>query len=269
MPTQQTNSPEAFTILPGDPESQVIIHVPHGGLLIPEVEIATFTLKGNELEAEATLMADIHTDSIARQIYDAATVKPWVFINNLSRLVVDPERFADESEEMNKVGMGFAYEKTADQRPLRQVDERLSGHLFRSYFHPYSAAFAALTGSVLGEQQQATIIDLHSYAVDALPYELHQDDVRPAVCLGVDEFHTDLNLVLEAKQALQGLGTIAVNEPFKGTYVPLEFYGRDPRVQSIMLEIRKDTYGFGGSKSAGYQATVLAITQLIDALGSN
>lgn len=269
MPTQQTNSPELFTILPGDPESRVIIHVPHGGLFIPEIEIPTFTLQGAELEAEAELMADIHTDSVAREVYEAAKVKPWVFINNLSRLVVDPERFADESEEMNSVGMGFAYEKTAAQESLREVGEALSNHLYATYFEPYSAGFSSLTGRVLGEHEQVTILDFHSYAVEASPYELHKEDARPAVCLGVDDFHTDQGLIFKARKAFEALGAVAVNAPFKGTYVPLEFYGTDSRVQSIMLEIRKDTYGFGDPESAAYQETVVAITQLLCALGSN
>ena len=269
MTTQQTNSPELFTILPGDPQSRVIIHVPHGGLFIPEIEIPTFTLQAAELEAEARLMADIHTDAVAREVYEAAKVKPWVFINNLSRLVVDPERFVDESEEMNSVGMGFAYEKTAAQESLREVGEALSNHLLATYFEPYSVAFAALTGRVLFYHGYATIIDLHSYAVDALPYELHKEDARPAVCLGVDDFHTHQELIVEARKTFEALGSVALNAPFKGTYVPLEFYGTDSRVQSIMLEIRKDTYGFGNPESAAYQSTLVAITQLIRALGSN
>jgi hypothetical protein len=35
---------------------------------------------------------------------------------------------------------------------------------------------------------------------------------------------------------------VAVNEPFAGTYVPLEFYESNPRVTSIMVEIRRDLY---------------------------
>ncbi len=269
MPTQQINTAETLTILPGDPESRVIIHVPHGGLFVPEIEIPTFTLKGAELEAEARLMADIHTDLVAREVYQNANLKPWVFINNLSRLVVDPERFADESEEMNSVGMGFAYEKTSGQGSLREVGEALSNHLLATYFEPYSVALTALTSRVLGEHEKATIIDLHSYAVEALPYELHKEDARPAVCLGVDDFHTNQELLVGARNAFEALGSVAVNAPFKGTYVPLEFYGKDSRVQSIMLEIRKDTYGFGVRESAAYQKTVRAISRFVDELSSN
>ncbi len=110
---------------------------------------------------------------------------------------------------------------------------------------------------------------LHYYLVEALPYELHKKDARPAVCLGVDYFHTDQELIVEARKAFEALGAVAVNATFKGTYVPLEFYGTDSRVQSIMLEIRKGTYGFGDPESAAYQSTVVAMTQLIRSLGSN
>jgi N-formylglutamate deformylase len=269
MPEQQPNSPTLLTVLPGDAESRVIIHVPHAGLLIPEVEIPTFILQGLELDAEAHLMADIHTDRLARKVYETASLKPWVFINNLSRLVVDPERFTDKSEEMNAVGMGFAYERTADQKSLRDVDEVLSDRLLETYYTPYSSAFAELTSKVLGKHGWVTIIDLHSYSVEALPYELHKDDNRPAVCLGVDKFHTGWNLVIEASDALYELGTIEVNSPFKGSYVPLDFYVQDSRVQSIMLEIRKDTYGFGDPESEEFQVTVSGIRDLVSALDSD
>jgi N-formylglutamate deformylase len=265
MPEQQLNSSDLFT---GDADSRVIIHVPHAGLLIPEIEIPTFTLRAPELAVEARLMADIHTDLLAREVYRTSTLRPWVFINNLSRLVVDPERFADESEEMNAVGMGFAYKKTADQQHLRAVNEQLSERLLTSYYTPYSNAFAGLTRKVLGQQGRVTIIDLHSYAVEALPYELHKEEFRPAVCLGVDKFHTGWNLVEEARDALYELGTIEVNSPFKGSYVPLDFYVQDSRVQSIMFEIRKDTYGFGVAESDGFQSTVRGIRDFVGALSA-
>jgi hypothetical protein len=38
---------------------------------------------------------------------------------------------------------------------------------------------------------------------------------------------------------------VSINAPFIGTYVPLTFYSKDQRVQSIMLELRKDAYGSG------------------------
>ena len=35
---------------------------------------------------------------------------------------------------------------------------------------------------------------------------------------------------------------VALNTPFAGTIVPLKHYGKEPRVNSVMLEIRRDQY---------------------------
>jgi N-formylglutamate deformylase len=34
----------------------------------------------------------------------------------------------------------------------------------------------------------------------------------------------------------------AKNTPYAGTYVPLRHYGRDERVTSVMIELRRDVY---------------------------
>ena len=36
--------------------------------------------------------------------------------------------------------------------------------------------------------------------------------------------------------------TVAINEPFAGTMVPLKFYGKDKRVKSIMIEVNRKLY---------------------------
>ena len=62
------------------------------------------------------------------------------------------------------------------------------------------------------------------------------------ICLGADD-RSHPRLALEAAcEAFASLGSVAINQPFRGTYVPLRHYGRDERVISIMLELRRDAY---------------------------
>jgi len=252
-----------FEIFPGDPNSRIVIHVPHASSFIPESVRSQFLLTSVALRAEAELMADTDTDKLALAAYERSVNKPWLFINRTSRLVVDPERFPDASETMNKVGMGVVYEKTSDQKPLRLPDEAKRLQLVAEYFDPYSRAFEALVHKTFALNGAVTIVDLHSYSPIALPYELNQQGPRPNVCLGLDDFHTSPELAALAKVCFKGLGTVGVNSPFAGTYVPLRFYGSEPKVQSIMLEIRKDTYAHCVEGSSAFNSTAEAITQLV------
>ena len=87
---------------------------------------------------------------------------------------------------------------------------------------------------------RAVLVDLHSYPVKALPYERHQDARRPPVCLGVDVDHTPATLVERVAPACSVIGQVVVNEPFAGSYIPLRHFGRDNRVSSVMVELRRD-----------------------------
>lgn len=255
-----------WLISKGDDQSHVVIHVPHASRIIPESLLPGFLIDREGVYAEANTMADIYTEELAKLVAEKSTRKPWIFENTYSRLVIDPERFPDETEVMNRVGMGVVYSKTSDQKPLRQLSESDQELLVDRYFKPYSLALETLVAERLSTLGRVLIIDLHSYPKKALPFELYQDSPRPAVCLGVDGFHTPEALVDLARKKMSPLGSVDINTPFVGTYVPLKFLGSEPRVHSIMLEIRKDTYLNDGLKATNFEATAVCIADFVQEL---
>lgn len=191
-----------------------------------------------------------------------AGVVPWRFVNRLSRLVVDPERFPDEREEMRSVGMGAVYTRTTHGDVLRSEDVA-AGPLVARYFLPYARAMTQAVADRLAATGRAVIIDVHSYPRARLPYELHGEGPRPPVCLGTDSFHTPPGLLAAAREAF---GETELDSPFSGAYVPLEFHGTDPRVEALMVEIRRDTYMTepGGPAGPGVERLATALARLVD-----
>lgn len=233
----------AYEILPGDPTSPVVLHVPHSSVTIPDDVRRGIVLTDEELAAELDAITDADTDLIATGAAERAALRPWIFVNRASRLVVDPERFPDEREELNAVGMGAVYERTTTGAVLRTPSEEERATLIADYFAPYSEAIAALVRDRLEACGRVTIIDVHSYPVAKLPYELHGDGPRPEVCIGTDAFHTSAALSAAAQQAMAQAaptGEIGLDSPFIGCYVPLDQYGTNAAVQAVMLEIRRD-----------------------------
>lgn len=242
-PARVTTSPDSFEIVPGHPDSPVLLHVPHSSRRIPEPVRAAIALDDQELEAELDAITDARTDQVALGAADAAGLRPWLFVNRVSRLVVDPERFPDETEEMNAVGMGVVYERTTQQEPLRHPSDEERAALVDTYFTPYAEACAALVRDRLAAVGRVAILDVHSYPREALPYELHGTGPRPEVCLGTDVFHTPPALVGAAREAFGAAlpgAEIGLDSPFAGCYVPLDQYGVAREVTGLMLELRRD-----------------------------
>ncbi|MFI9168984.1 N-formylglutamate amidohydrolase [Streptomyces lincolnensis] len=260
-----TSAAPSFELLPGADDSPVILHVPHSSREVPPEVRAGIVLDDGALERELDHIVDAHTAEIAGGAAASAGIAPWRFVNRLSRLVVDPERFPDEREEMLAVGMGAVYTRTTHREALRPAGFA-AGPLIERYFRPYAQAMTEAVAGRLAATGRAVIIDVHSYPTRALPYELHGDGPRPPVCLGTDAFHTPPRLLAAAREAF---GDVGVDSPFSGTYVPLEFYGRDPRVSALMVEIRRDTYMAepGGPAGPGLGRLTRALAALVDAVG--
>ncbi len=187
-------------------------------------------------------------------------------MNRLSRLVVDPERFPDEREEMLSAGMGAVYTRTTHGEPLRPPDADPEP-LVQRYFRPYAKAMTEAVADRLAATGRAVIIDVHSYPSAPLPYELHGAGPRPPVCLGTDSFHTPPELLAAAREAFASCGGTGLDSPFSGTYVPLAFYGAEARVEAVMIEVRRDLYMTepGGPAGRGLTRLARALAALVDA----
>jgi N-formylglutamate deformylase len=255
-----------YRVLPGSALSSVVLHVPHGSRRVPESARERILLDGPALATELDLMTDTDTDLLAEHAALAAGERPWIFENLVSRLVVDPERFPDEREEMRAVGMGAVYTRTSHGEVLRAEDPAYTRSLLEEFFDPYARAMTDLVEERLAVTGRAVIIDVHSYPSQALPYELHGTGVRPAVCLGTDGFHTPGRLLDAARAAFGECGESALNTPFGGCYVPLRHYGSSREVSALMIEIRRDTYLTepAGPRTAGFAALARALTELIE-----
>jgi N-formylglutamate amidohydrolase len=163
----------------------------------------------------------------------------------VSRLVIDVERFADDRlEPMAKLGMGMVYTHTHDGRPLRHSTCQLQRQsLMQTWYEPHHDHLNSLTQRCLEKYGKALVIDGHSFSTKPLPYERAESSRRPQICIGTNELHTPTWLVdaLEDGFWQQGF-SVGVNHPYSGCMVPSVSFGKDSRVMSVMLEIRKDLY---------------------------
>ena len=231
---------KAFTVLPGDEGSPVVIHVPHSSRLIPPDIRADLMLTDKELAEELDEASDTATDEIAIAALAHVRLRPTMVINHLSRLVIDPERFS-EGDPAEVFGRGAVYTRTCSGAPLRAEPYPRRAELIDAYFRPYAAAVTDAVENRLNACGRAIVIDLHSYPEKPSAFE-DAAAARPPLCIGTDPRHTPPWLIAAARGAFTSLGEISENTPYSGTYVPLRYYGTDDRVSSVMIEVRRDTY---------------------------
>lgn len=61
--------------------------------------------------------------------------------------------------------------------------------------------------------------------------------------MGTDPSHTPEALVWSVAAELDTIShSVAVNQPYSGTIVPLSYWGKDRRVASLMIEINRSLY---------------------------
>lgn len=246
----------------------VIFHVPHDSTQIPDEVRHQFVLDDAALAEELIKM----TDHLTQELFTDQIPQAQVIRAPVSRLVVDVERFTDDqSEPMSGRGMGVVYMQNADRGPLRgPISSAVRRSLIDKYYRPHHESLTRATQHILGTFGRVLLVDAHSFASRALPYELDQGADRPEICIGTDSFHTPKALEAALVRAFtENHFTVKVNSPFAGALVPMSFYGKDRNVSAAMIEVRRDLYldESSGKRNAGFsriahrlrESTVLAL----------
>jgi N-formylglutamate amidohydrolase len=253
----------------------LLLHIPHASTFIPEDIKPQFTINEVELSRELNLMTDHFTDWLMEPV---ALLPSQKTIAGVSRLVVDVERFSDDSQEiMSEVGMGVIYEKGSQRQAIRsKPNEQQRKALLSQYYFPHHTELIEKTQAALDKHGKVLILDIHSYPSKALPYELDEGQMRPQICIGTDDFHTPLALARSAKQAFEAKSfTCASNTPFAGTLIPSPFWQANKNVMGLMIEIRRDVYMDESTFQLRTDSTPIrsaiceAIIEIVDCMANN
>ena len=246
----------------------VVAHVPHSSTLIPDAERTGILLDDAALARELLVMTDWHTDRLFSWAVERGAT---AFVHRRSRLVVDPERFADAAAEpMEQYGQGAVYRRTSDGAALRDPRPAERQRIISSLFEPYHRALSELVGAQLTRSGRCTILDCHSFGTRPLPSEADQTADRPDICIGTDPWHTPAALAQGLERAFLDEGfRVRRDSPFDGSIVPLDRYRTDLRVASVMVEVRRGLYCDEGTgePAAAFEQVRAAIERAVLAAG--
>ncbi len=219
----------------------VVLHIPHDSTFIPASVRDQFALSDAELDDEILKMTDHHT----RDLFGQGVSRSQIVAAPVSRLVVDVERFEDDALElMSGVGMGVVYTRSHNAKTLRRpISQEEREALLDDWYRPHHRQLTNVVESTLQCHGRCLIIDCHSFPKKALPYENSEGADRPDICIGTDEYHTPQKLKHWLINDFERSGRrVSVNSPFAGSIVPKRWYHLDKKVQSVMIEVLRDTY---------------------------
>lgn len=239
---------------------RLILHIPHSSIAIPNFQ--GYLLPESQINDEILKLTDWYTDDLFSGTNDLKVKADF------SRVFCDVERFADDSQEvMAQYGMGALYTKTDGGAPMREVDEVLRSRVMEEYYQKHHRKLSEAVDSQLNEYGRALIVDCHSFSDIPFQRDLNQDSKRPDFCIGTDSFHTPAGLIEESLKFFKEKGySLGIDSPYSGTIVPMEHYGTNAKVSSIMLEINRKLYLEEGTntRSTTYETTKAIVTEYLD-----
>lgn len=203
----------------------MILHIPHSstkmfeGVYMPN------------LRASINLMTDWFADELF-QFPTASRV-----VQDLSRLVVDVERFPNDAMEI--CGKGYVYTTDVFGYPIIRDSEPF---VYRGLYDNYHTWFNTTVAGYLSYFPVAVIVDCHTFNSLPMFWESDSCDNRPDICIGVNSTHIPENLVFILADYFNSKGFLVnINNPYSGAIIPSQFID-NPNVYCIMIEVNKSLY---------------------------
>lgn len=243
---------------------KLVLHIPHSSAVIPDFE--GYVSTEDEIQQEIIKLTDWYTDDLFDSQEDDKVVAPF------SRIFCDVERFADDDlEVMSKFGMGVLYEKLDNGNQLRKVTQQLKSDVLSNYYWNHHHNLNIIVKKHLEDTELCLILDCHSFPSSPFNCALVQDNNTPDFNIGTDSYHTPSYFIEASKEFFKSKGlSLGVDIPYSGSIVPMEYYQKDPRVNSIMLEVNRRMYlnEPTNQKSDGYLRTKEIVQEYIKLLKS-
>ena len=262
-PIYRKQYPCTFSGLSSIMNKHYLIHLPHCGTDIPGRYMDDYFLSDDELNHNIIQYCDLYTDELFGSLYDAFGGTK----NTYSRLFFDPERFDDAYESMHqKFGLGWFYENAIlCKKPLRKTDNKSR---VRAYFEQHHQDLNEKTKQKLELYGKCTIIDCHSFSDER--YWFHDQDLElPDICIGYEDGHVDPELVEIITNEFREFD-IGINVPYAGSLVPTDYWQKDFRVRSVMIEINKKLYldADNQTKSKNFETIKQKIDNILKSLSN-
>lgn len=212
----------------------VILNIPHASTVVPKWALKDILIPSEELNEFVNFMVDKDVDKMWEFVPEQNKV-----VASVSRIVVDTERFTDDSKEpMSTKGMGIFYTHTPNGKLFRLRKEET----YRKALDIYNSYHKELEENVesrLSECGKCIFLDCHSFH-EKMNYTDYDPSTFPDICVGINgEITTEAEMVIETFKA-HGY-SVEINEPFSGAMVPLKFIS-NPEVVSVMIELNRRIY---------------------------
>ena len=227
------------TILP------IAAHIPHAGTVVPDALRYQFLPWDGELWREIAMVTDWYTDELFGIPGIAVTQTP------ISRVVVDLERYTDDSkEEKAAFGQGVIYtHNTLGEQIRTELSEPERRLLLDNYYRPWHLQLELNVVQQLARWGHCLLLDCHSFPDEPFAHEEDHGQFRPDICLGSCENTPGWLLDSCRGLFLQRGYSVAVDFPYSGCLVPARCH-RDPRVPALMIEINRRLYLKPASREA-------------------
>ncbi len=215
-----------------------LFHVPHDGVSFPEKLMESVCVPKERFLYYHERMRDT---GALEMVPPAWRNGEHTLYFPVSRLLCDVERFLGPEEPMERLGMGFCYERAFDVTRIKNVTAELLRETL-VYYHRHHERL----NRVCAEHPHILLLDLHSFSDEIVPRDqLRRGESTPDVCLGIDDKHTPAELASVAEHCLRAEGFVtARNYPYSGCLIPGDVLNGKTHCDcaSIMLEWNKRVY---------------------------